>query len=82
MSAKEMDSSLKDHVTNRSVNANVLVTIVLVFVSNALRGLSSMLSSMFAISHGTFLPVQNKKLMKNHPVCHKYSINIHENTIS
>merc|ERR1712037_1048244 len=62
--AKEKDSSLKDHVTNRSANANALETIVLVFVSNALRELSSMPSSMSATSHGTFLPVRNKILTR------------------
>ena len=71
MSAKEKDSSLKDHVTNRSANANALETIALVFVSNALRELSSMLSSMFVTSHGTFLPVRNN----NHPIYCEYKYN-------
>ena len=70
--AKETDSSLKDHVTKRSANANALVTNALVFCNTASRERSSIPTSMFATSHGTFQPVQKKILMKSCPIFHKY----------
>ena len=56
-------------MTKHSVSASVLATNALVFFSTALREHSFMLLSTSVTSPGTFRPVQNKSLMKNHPIC-------------